>query len=68
MAAQLGTRANKPGALNGQMTAREMTFYWDMLSVIGGITLESIWFQIREELDLVAPVLPPTSVPSPGPR
>lgn len=41
--------AKKTWAPCGQTPVLEMNFNWDKLSVIGGISLKSIWFQIHEE-------------------
>lgn len=43
------TTAKKTWAPSGQTPVLEMNFNWDKLSVIGGISLKSIWFQIHEE-------------------
>ena len=43
------TTAKKTWAPSGQNPVLEMNFNWDKLSVIGGISLKSIWFQIHEE-------------------
>jgi len=43
------TTAKKTWAPCGQTPVLEMNFNWDKLSVIGGISLKSIWFQIHEE-------------------
>lgn len=41
--------AKKTWAPEGETPVVEMNFNWDKLSVIGGISLKSIYFQVREE-------------------
>jgi transposase len=43
------TAAHKTWAPVGETPVIEMNFNWDKLSVIGGISLKSIYFQIHEE-------------------
>jgi transposase len=43
------TTAKKTWAPTGQTPTLQMTFHWDKLSVIGGISIKSLWFAIHEE-------------------